>query len=174
MDDAAESPAGLGVGEHEAGPHSALPVPLPARGGYRRMLGIGIGGLGLLWGVWASHAIIDLRRASPHLVKVQLAELVREFVGLEARSGVPSEQITAETSAFLKALNEAVRAHAHRGEVVLLANAVVDGAVPDITAEVRQEVYAHVARPQPGQAQGLSPQLQQFFAGQGAGGDKGK
>lgn len=134
---------------------------------YRQMLGVTAGAATLLWGVWASHAILDLRRAGPHLVKVQLAELVREFVQTEARSGAPSDRITAETATFLKALGEAVNARAAHGETVLLANAVVGGDVPDITMAVRSEVYAHVPRPQAGAAEGLSPQMQQFFDAQG-------
>ena len=137
------------------------------RAEYRRMLAVALGAGVLLWGVWASHAIIDLRRSGPHLVKVQLAELVREFVQNEARSGVPSGRITAETATFLKAMGDAVNAHGARGETVLLANAVVGGDVPDITMAVRREVYAHVPHPQTGTAEGLSPQMQQFFDAQG-------
>ena len=137
------------------------------RAEYRRMLAVAFGAGVLLWGVWASQAIIDLRRSGPHLVKVQLAELVREFVQNEARSGVPSGRITAETATFLKAMGDAVNAHGARGETVLLANAVVGGDVPDITMAVRREVYAHVPHPQTGTAEGLSPQMQQFFDAQG-------
>jgi len=97
----------------------------------------------LMWGVWTTHTILSLRKAAPHLVKVELADLVREYVQREARSGEPAEEITARTASFLKALNTAVAAHARRGDVVLLGNAVVDGDVPDITATVRAEVYAH-------------------------------
>ena len=139
------------------------------RADYRRMLGIGLGAAAFLWGFWASHAIIELRHGGPHLVKVQLAELVREFVQVEARSGAPADRITAETGTFLKALNEAVGARAAHGETVLLANAVVGGDVPDITMAVRSEVYSHVPRPQGGSVEGLSPQMQQFFDGQGQG-----
>ena len=139
------------------------------RADYRRMLGIGLGAAAFLWGVWASHAIIELRHGGPHLVKVQLAELVREFVQAEARSGAPADRITAETGTFLKALNESVGARAAHGETVLLANAVVGGDVPDITMAVRSEVYSHVPRPQGGSVEGLSPQMQQFFDGQGQG-----
>jgi hypothetical protein len=67
-----------------------------------------------------------------------------------------------------------VNSHARGGTVVLLANAVVDGAVPDITMTVRQEVYARVPHPQPGQAQGMSPQMQQFFDANGASSGNGK
>ena len=117
----------------------------------------------LLWGIWATHAILDLKRGSNHLVKVQLADLVREYVQAEARSGAAPEQITAQTAGFLKALNAAVNAHAKAGEIVLLSNAVVDGAVPDITPAVRSEVYASAPRPTAGPARGLSQQMDAFF-----------
>ncbi|WP_197412524.1 TrbI F-type domain-containing protein [Novosphingobium sp. Fuku2-ISO-50] len=100
----------------------------------------------LLWGVWATHTILTLRRSTPHLVKVELADLMREYVQREARSGEAAEALTARTASFLKALNTAVGAHARRGDVVLLGNAVVDGDIPDITARVRAEVYAHQTR----------------------------
>lgn len=109
----------------------------------------------LLWGVWATHTILTLRDNAPHLVKVELADLVREYVQREARSGEQSEELTARTANFLKALNSAVSAHARKGDIVLLGNAVVDGDVPDITANVRTEVYAHqprAAEPAPAQA----------------------
>jgi hypothetical protein len=134
----------------------------------RQFLAVGLAALALLWGTWATHAILGLKSGSTHLVKVQLADLVREYVQGQARSGMPADQVTAQTTAYLKALNETVSAHARGGTVVLLANAVVDGSVPDITMAVRQEVYARVPHPQPGQAQGMSPQMQQFFDANGA------
>jgi hypothetical protein len=100
----------------------------------------------LLWATWATHTILNLRDTHVRLVKVELADLVREYVQREARSGEPPEEITARTATFLKALNSAVSADARRGDVVLLGNAVVDGDVPDITAQVRAAVYAHAPR----------------------------
>lgn len=157
----------LPLADEIAAPRSADagPAPRPLR---RQALLVGFGAASLLWGTWATHAILTLRRDAPHLVKVQLAELVREYVEGEARSGAPSDRITAETAAFLKALNDAVQARKGAGETVLLANAVVGGDVPDITLAVRREVYARVPRPQPGGADGLSPAMQQFFNGQAA------
>jgi len=135
---------------------------------HRPLLIAALGSLAILWGTWVTHTVLGLQQSAPHLVKVQLADLVREYVQDEARSGMPADEVSAQTTAFLKVLNQAVSAHARSGTVVLLANAVVDGAVPDITLAVRQEVYAHVPHPQPGQAQGLSPTMQQFFDAHGA------
>lgn len=100
----------------------------------------------VLWGAWATHTLLGLSDHAPRLVKVELADLVREYVQREARSGEPAEAITAHTAQFLKALNGAVSAHATKGTIVLLGNAVVDGDVPDITGAVRAEVYAHQPR----------------------------
>jgi hypothetical protein len=128
----------------------------------------------LLWGTWVTHGLLDLRHRSPHLVKVQLADIVREYVQGQARSGASADQITTQTAGFLKVLNVAVSEHASRGEIVLLSNAVVDGDVPDITVSVRQEVYARIPHPQPGPAQGMSSQMQQLFEQNGAAGGNGK
>ncbi len=127
----------------------------------------GLGAAALLWGSWATHAILDVRKASTPLVKVQLAELLRGYVQAEARSGVPADQITQQTGLFLKAMNDAVAMHVRSGQVVLLSNAVVAGNIPDITDDVRAEVYSHVPHPQPGAAQGMSPDMQQFFGPSG-------
>lgn len=146
----------------------------PASRGFRELGIFVLSSLALLWAAWTTHAICEIKRVSPHIVKVQLAGLVQEYVQAEARSGAPADQVTAQTTAYLKALNETVSAHAHGGTVVLLANAVVDGAVPDITMTVRKEVYSRVPHPQPGQAQGMTPQMQRFFDANGAADGNGK
>lgn len=121
----------------------ATPVE-PRMSSIMRQVGLVVVASGaLLWGVWATHTILTLRNTSPHLVKVELADLVREYVQREARSGEAPEDLTARTASFLKALNSAVSAQARKGDIVLLGNAVVDGDIPDITATVRAEVYAH-------------------------------
>jgi hypothetical protein len=135
----------------------------------RKFLVFGIGAAALLWASWATHAILDMRKETTPLVKVQLAELLRGYVQAEARSGVPADQMTQQTALFLHAMTDAVAMHVRRGQVVLLSNAVVDGNVPDITDDVRAEVYRHVPAPQPGAAQGMSPEMQQIFARQGNG-----
>ena len=163
----------------DAGTHSAaVPppdrTPAPASRDFRQPVLFVLAGLALLWATWATHSICEIKRASPHIVKVQLAGLVQEYVQAQARSGASADQVSAQTTAYLKALNETVSAHAHAGTVVLLANAVVDGAVPDITMTVRQEVYARVPHPQPGQPQGMTPQMKQFFDANGAANGNGK
>lgn len=176
MNDDADRPRGLAGLLHDAhaeprervaevpnaGPENPSPANAAAAHRGKAMTAV-LFAMVLLWGIWATHAILDLKRGSNHLVKVQLADLVREYVQSEARSGAAPEQITAQTAGFLKALNAAVNAHAKSGEIVLLSNAVVDGAVPDITPAVRGEVYASTPRPKPGAAQGISQQMDAFF-----------
>lgn len=176
---ATEAPAALRAEIAPHAPPAASKAVPPAPSSRGKVIVAGLAAAGLLWGVWATHAILGLQRGSNRLVKVELADLVREYVQAEARSGAAPDQITAQTAAFLKALNAAVAAHARAGEVVLLSNAVVDGAVPDITPTVRSEVYAHTARPQPGQlqgpsSQGTSVQSPALFQAQGGAGVRGK
>jgi len=151
-------------------PHAGGAGAPPSAGflAQRPLLLAALGAFAILWGTWVTHSLLALRQSAPHLVKVQLADLVREYVQDEARSGMPADRVSAQATAFLKALTQTVSAHARSGTVVLLANAVVDGAVPDITLAVRQEVYARVPHPQPAQAPGLSPIMQQFFDAHGA------
>ena len=154
---------------------SRPPLAVPAvRSLSRQALLVGIAAATVLWGTWATHAILTIEHSSPRIVKVELADLIREYVQVEARSGASPEQITAQTGDFLKTLSAAVGARARHGEIVLLSNAVVDGAVPDITGEVRQEVYSHIAKPQTGPGPSLSPQMQTFFQQNGAAGGNGK
>lgn len=114
----------------------------------RQLALFGAAALVAVWGVWVSKGVYDARHASNHIVKVQLSQIVQEYVQTTARSNLAPEQIGQQTAGFLKAVNDAVEVHRASGEVVLLANAVVAGNVPDITNEVRNEVYAKVARPQ--------------------------
>ena len=140
----------------------------------RQFTGLGVAAAALLWGTWATHTIIDLRHSAIHVRKVQLAALVGEYVQAEARTGAAPDQITAETATFLKALNTAVASHSGNGEILLLSNAVVGGDVPDLTADVRQEVYRQLPPLRSGQPQGISPQVPQMFNPNGAAGGTGK
>ncbi|KUR74231.1 TrbI F-type domain-containing protein [Novosphingobium sp. Fuku2-ISO-50] len=144
----------------------------------RQILVMGLTGACLLWGSWTTHKLLGLEQRVTTTRKVALADLVREYVQAEARSGAAPDQVTAETGAYLKALNLAVARHAAQGEVLLLSNAVVAGDVPDITATIRDETYASLAKPQGGAAvpSVASPatQMQQFFDAKGADHGSGK
>ena len=144
----------------------------------RQMLTMALAGACLLWGSWATHQLLGLEQRVTVIRKVALADLVREYVQGEARTGAAPEQITAQTGAYLKALNFAVARHAARGEVLLLSNAVVAGDVPDITPAIRDEVYASLTKPQtvaPANApQSPTAQMEQFFQSKGASKGSGK
>lgn len=144
----------------------------------RQILAMGLTGACLLWGSWTTHKLLGLEQRVTTIRKVALADLVREYVQGQARSGAAPDQITAETGAYLKALNLAVARHAAQGEVLLLSNAVVAGDVPDITATIRDETYASLAKPQGGAAApsvaSPSAQMQQFFDTKGADHGSGK
>jgi len=144
----------------------------------RQILAMGLTGACLLWGSWTTHKLLGLEQRVTTIRKVALADLVRDYVQAEARSGATPDQITAETGTYIKALNLAVARHAAQGEVLLLSNAVVAGDVPDITRQVRDEVYASLAKPQAGaaapSAQSPAVQMQQFFDARGADHGSGK
>lgn len=71
----------------------------------RQILAMGLTGACLLWGSWTTHKLIGLEQRVTTIRKVALADLVREYVQGEARSGAAPDQITAETGAYLKALS---------------------------------------------------------------------
>lgn len=150
--DGASAPTSQNAGAtRPAGSPRAVPPHSPRKSSgvaVRQVAMVGMIALGAVWGAWVSKGVYDARHASNHIVKVQLAQIVQEYVQSTARSNMPPDQIGQQTAVFLKAVNDAVETHRSAGEVVLLANAVVAGNVPDITSEVRNEVYAKVARPQ--------------------------
>lgn len=153
-------------------PNSATPQRPAAQGFWRReVLGVPAGHLLLAvsligavgWGTWTTRKLLALEHKVHPIVKIQLGELVGEYVRGEARSGVPAEQIPAQTGAFMKLLNGAVDARAQGGAIIMLSNAVVDGDVPDVTQAVRQDVYAKIQRPAEGKAPDTTEQMKQFF-----------
>lgn len=117
----------------------------------------------MVWGTWVSKSLHDLRSQSTHIVKVRLSELVGEYVQTTARSGMPTDQAAQQTGVFLKVLNDTVLAHGSKGEVVMLANAIVGGDVPDITDQVRADVYGKVGRPQSASSNNVQTQMKQFM-----------
>lgn len=60
--------------------------------------------------------------------------------------------MTSETRAFMTEVQRNVERRGASGELVLVGEAVLAGNVPDITAEVRREVYTRVRMPQPAAA----------------------
>lgn len=104
-----------------------------------------------LWGAWVTKNVLGAGDR-PAIAKVQLAGIVGEYVQAQARSATPPEQVTTETRAFMGEVQKNLERRGASGQIVLVGEAVLAGNVPDITAEVRREVYTKVKMPQPGNA----------------------
>lgn len=96
-----------------------------------------------LWGAWVSR---EVARPREQIVTVRLSETIARFVDAEARSGKAPEDGQARTLAYLQAAEAAVREMGRNGRVVLVAEAVLSGDVPDATAELEQRVAAKLGR----------------------------
>lgn len=97
----------------------------------------------VLWGGWVSR---ELMRPRERIVTVQLAQTIARFVEAEARKALDPQLGQARTRAFLKAAEAAVHDMGRDGRVVLVAEAVVAGNVPDATAELEQRIAARFGR----------------------------
>jgi hypothetical protein len=151
----------------------------------RRWLLLAGAGALAVWGAWATKALVDLSRERQPIVQVRLSEIVGDYVRDAARSSLPADEVSRQTARFLKVLNDVMGAQGSGGRIVLLSNAVVSGELPDITSEVRAQVYARVTRPIPATgsptmtaspaAGDVAGQMHQFMGGEqapvAAGGD---
>ncbi|MDP3551163.1 MAG: TrbI F-type domain-containing protein [Novosphingobium sp.] len=99
-----------------------------------------------LWGAWVTHEVLSAP-AMPTMVRVQLSSIIGEYVTAQARSQTPPDRVTAETKAFMGAVQRNLEARGARGQVVLVGEAVLAGDVPDVTMAVRREVYARIPAP---------------------------
>ncbi|WP_019053919.1 type-F conjugative transfer system protein TrbI [Sphingobium xenophagum] len=104
-----------------------------------------------LWGAWVTKNVLGAGD-TPTIAKVQLSGIVGEYVQAQARSATPPEQVTTETRAFMGEVQKNLERRGATGQIVLVGEAVLAGNVPDITAEVRREVYGHIKMPQPANA----------------------
>ena len=100
-----------------------------------------------LWGAWVTKSVLG-GHDMPSIAKVQLSGIVGEYVQAQARSATPPEQVTSETRAFMGEVQRNLERRGASGQIVLVGEAVLAGNVPDITAEVRREVYTRVKMPQ--------------------------
>lgn len=96
-----------------------------------------------LWGAWVSR---EVARPREQIVTVRLSETIARFVDAEARSGKAPEDGQARTLAYLQAAEAVVHEMGSNGRVVLVAEAVLSGNVPDATAELEQRVAAKLGR----------------------------
>lgn len=101
-----------------------------------------------LWGAWVTRELVAKPAAAP-MARIQLSAMVGEYVQAQARSATPPEQVTAETKAFMAEIEKNLRARGAQGQIVLVGEAVLAGNVPDITADVRRQVFSKVRMPQP-------------------------
>jgi len=113
----------------------------------RRWLLLAGAGVLAVWAVWATKMLVDLSRDRHTIVQVRLSDIVGDYVRDAARSSLPADEVSRQTARFLKVLHEVVSAQGSGGRIVLLSNAVVSGELPDITQEVRGQVYSRVSRP---------------------------
>jgi Type-F conjugative transfer system protein (TrbI_Ftype) len=100
-----------------------------------------------LWGAWVTKSVLA-GPDRPAIAKVQLSGIVGEYVQAQARSATPPEQVTSETRAFMGEVQRNLERRGASGQIVLVGEAVLAGNVPDITADVRREVYTRVKMPQ--------------------------
>jgi hypothetical protein len=94
--------------------------------------------LSLFWGAWLTREVARLK--TTRIVAVSLSAIVNDFVMTEARSGNTEAQATLDTRHFMAAVQAVLKAHAARGEMIIVGEAVVSSSVPDITADIRAEI----------------------------------
>lgn len=113
----------------------------------------------LLWAVWMTKTVGDLRTERVPIASVRLQPLIEEYVQAQARSGAPEQQIMAQTQAFMGTLDAELLRRGREGTTVMVAEAVLSKNVPDITADVRRAVYAKVPTPPAAAAQPAPPAM---------------
>lgn len=101
----------------------------------------------LLWGAWVTKNIVDPAVVKAPIASVRLEQIIGEYVQAQARSNTPPEVVTQQTQAFMAALGEELKARGADGTTVMVGEAVLSQNVPDITADVRNAIYAKVPPP---------------------------
>lgn len=114
---------------------------------FNRAVALRLGGVlaavsALLWGLWVSRELV---RPREQIVTVRLAATIARFVDAEARVQQDPQDGQARTLAYLKAAEAAVRDMGTDGRVVLVAEAVLGGDVPDATPELERRIAARLA-----------------------------
>lgn len=121
----------------------------------------------VLWGLWMTKTVHDLKTSRVPIVSVRLQPLVEEFVHAQARSGASEEQIMRQMQAFMGALDQELSRLGQNGTTVLVAEAVLSKNVPEVTADLRKAVYAKVPAPAAGAGtpNPVASSMQQFMGG---------
>ena len=111
----------------------------------------------LLWAGWATRELLALR--AHQTVSVSLSSLIRDFIAVEARSGLPAEASAARTRAYIAAIGAGVKALSDDGNTVLVSEAVLGNSVTDVTPALKAAVEAqlHLQAPVAAPAPVVSP-----------------
>jgi len=141
VDDAAPNDArrAAGIGKRSQAPHRGLPPTAYVFGA--------LAVAALLWGAWVTKNILDPAVVKAPIASVRLESIIGEYVQAQARSNTPPEVVTQQTQAFMAALGEELKARGADGTTVMVGEAVLSQNVPDITADVRNAIYAKVPPP---------------------------
>ena len=102
------------------------------------MVAIGLAGGAVVWGCDTTRRLHTLERRE--VVTVPLGKIMGEFVEAEARAGRDPGETRARIAVYLKAVEASVARLGREGRTVLVAEAVVAGAAPDLTDQVRIDV----------------------------------
>lgn len=137
-------------------PGAAAPVEaMPAAPVRRKVRGVGLPHVAavaaligvLCWGAWVTKTVASDSAPQGQLVKLQLQGVITEYLQAQARSSADERTAAAETARFMAELDMAVAKLGQSGRVVLVNEAVIGGLVPDITDEVKRQVYSKVPMP---------------------------
>lgn len=143
-----------GVSKSHGGTANTASGPSAPRSSQRRkglppsaFLLSGFAVVALLWGAWVTKNILDPSVVKAPIASVRLEQIIGEYVQAQARSNTSPEVVTQQTQAFMAALGEELKARGADGTTVMVGEAVLSQNVPDITADVRNAIYAKVPPP---------------------------
>ena len=100
----------------------------------------------LLWVAWVTKHIASAPPTLP-MASVRLEALVTEYVQAQSHSNGTPEAVTQQTARFMSAIEDELKRVGASGTTVLVGEAVLSKNVPDITDQVRKDVYAKVPLP---------------------------
>lgn len=131
-----------------------------------------------IWGAWVTKNLVSEDGGRQEFVQLQLQGIIGEYLQAQARSSSDEQTAAQETAVFMAALDRTVAGLSKSGKVVLVHEAVIGGAIPDVTQSVKAAVYAKVPRPQIAQASidmqqtqdaRVEQEMQAFMAANGGG-----
>lgn len=128
--------------------------------------------------IWGAKNLVSDDGGRQEFVQLQLQGIIGEYLQAQARSSSDEQTAAQETAVFMAALDRTVAGLSKSGKVVLVHEAVIGGAIPDVTQSVKAAVYAKVPRPQIAQASidmqqtqdaRVEQEMQAFMAANGGG-----